>query len=175
MPFSRRGNSLRPINSQKHENTFSFLGQNASSSQTVNLIVGTERGGIGTATPEEVQIGAVIKWIYIEFNLNGVDNSGTAQIFHWLILKNPNSQISGVDPALYNKDFKSKILKRGMEMLPEIPLGSGGTVQTKRIFTVKIPKGLQRFGQNDKLQFVYKSTSASGINICGIHIFKEYT
>ncbi len=175
MPGSRRGNSLRPINSQKHENTFSFLGQNASSTQTVNLIVGTERGTIATATPEEVQIGAVIKWIYIEFNLNGVDNSTVAQIFHWMILKNPNSQISGADPALYNKDFKSKILKRGMEMLPQNPIGSGGVVQTKRIFIVKIPKGLQRFGQNDKLQFIYKSTSASAINICGIHIFKEYT
>lgn len=175
MPGFRRGNRLRPINQQKHENTFSFLGQNASAAQTVNLIIGTERGSIGTATPEEVQIGAVIKWIYIEFNLNGVDNSTVAQIFHWMILKNPNSQISGVDPALYNKDFKSKILKRGMEMLPQNPIGSGGVVQTKRIFTVRIPLGLQRFGQNDKLQFIYKSTSASAINICGIHIFKELT
>ena len=175
MPSFRRGNSLRPINSQKHENTWSFLIHNASASQTVNLIVGTERGSIGTSTPEEVQIGAKISSIYIEFNLNGVDNSGSAQVFHWLILKNPNSQISGVDPALYNKDFKSKILKRGMEMLPEIPIGSGGTVQTKRIFVVRIPRGLSRFGQNDKLQLVYKSTSASSINFCGISIFKEYT
>ncbi len=175
MPGYRKGNSLRPINSQKHESSFSFLLENASSTKNVDLIKGVERGSIGTATPEEVQIGAVIKWLYFEFNLNGVDNSGSAQIIHWLILKNPNSQISGADPALYNKDFKSKILKRGMEMLPEIPLGSGGTVQTKRIFIVKIPKGMQRFGQNDKLQFYYKSTSASSINICGIWIFKEYT
>ncbi len=175
MPGYRKGNSLRPINSQKHENTFSFLGQNASASQTVNLIVGTERGTIATATPEEVQIGAKVSSIYFEFNLNGVDNSTVAQIIHWMIIKNPNSQISGIDPALYNKDFKSKILKRGMEMLPQNPIGSGGVVQTKRIFVVRIPRGLSRFGQNDKLQFVYKSTSASAINICGIHIFKEYT
>jgi len=175
MPGYRRGNSLRPINSQKHENSWSFLIQNASSAQTINVIVGTERGTIATATPEEVQIGAKISSVYFEFNLNGVDNSGGAQVFHWLIIKNPNSQISGIDPALYNKDFKSKILKRGMEMLPEIPLGSGGTVQTKRIFVLRIPKGLQRFGQNDKLQLVYKNTSASSINFCGITIFKEYT
>ncbi len=175
MPGYRRGNSLRPINSQKHENTFSFLGQNASAVQTVTIISGVERGGIATATPEEVQIGAKISSVYIEFNLNGVDNSTTAQIFHWMILKNPNNQIGSPDPALYNKDFKSKILKRGMEMLPQNPIGSGGVVQTKRIFVVKIPRGLSRFGQNDRLEFIYKSTSASAINICGITIFKEYT
>ncbi len=175
MPFSRRANRLRPINSQKHENTWSFLIHNASGPQTIDLIDVTDQGTIDTANPEEVAIGSKINSVYIEFNLNGVDNSGSAQVFHWLIIKNPNSQISGIDPAQYNKDFKSKILKRGMEMLPEIPIGSGGTVQTKRIFVVKIPRGLSRFGQNDKLQLVYKSTSASSINFCGIWIFKEYT
>ncbi len=175
MPFSRRANRLRPINSQKHESTWSFLLHNASGPQTIDLIVGEDRGTIDTNNPPEVQIGSKVNSVYIEFNLNGVDNSGTAQIFHWMIIKNPNSQISGIDPSDYNKDFKSKILKRGMEMLPEIPLGSGGTVQTKRIFVVKIPRGLSRIGQNDKLQLVYKSTSASSINFCGIWIFKEYT
>ncbi len=175
MPGYRRLSALRPINSQKHENTWSFLIHNASTVQTIVMIKGVERGGIATATPEEVQIGAKVSSIYIEFNLNGVDNSGSAQIFHWQIMKNPNNQIASPDPSLYNTTFKSKIIKRGMEMLPEIPIGSGGTVQTKRIFVVKIPRGMQRFGDNDRLEFIYKSTSASSINFCGITIFKEYT
>ncbi len=175
MPGYRRGNSLRPINSQKHENTWSFLVQNASTVQTIVVVKGVQRSGITTNTPEEVQIGAKVTSVYFEFNLNGVDNSGSAQIFHWMIIKNPNNTISGEDPALYNQNIKSKILKRGMEMLPEIPLDSGGTVQTKRIFVLKIPRGLQRFGDNDRIELVYKSTSASSINFCGITIFKEYT
>ncbi len=175
MPGYRRGNSLRPINSQKHENTWSFLIQNASSVQTIVIIKGTERGTIDTSNAQEVQIGAKISSVYVEFNLNGVDNSGSAQVFHWQIMKNPNNQINSPDPAQYNTAFKSKILKRGMEMLPEIPIGSGGTVQTKRIFVVKIPKGMQRFGDDDRLELNYKSTSASSINFCGITIFKEYT
>ncbi len=175
MPLYRRGNSLRPINSQKHENSWSFLIQNASTIQTIVLIKGVERQSIGTATPEEVSIGAKISSIYLETNLNGVDNSGSAQIFHWAVFKNPNNQIATMDPSAYNQNIKSKILKRGMEMLPEIPIGSGGTVQTKRIFVVKIPKGMQRFGDNDRLQLNYKSSSASSINFCGISIFKEYT
>ncbi len=174
MPGYRRGNSLRPINSQKHENTWSFLIQNASSTQTIDVIKAVARGSIATTTPEEVSIGASISSVYFEFNLNGVDNSGTAQIFHWMILKNPANQFNP-DPAIYNTSVKRHILKRGMEMLPEIPLGSGGTVQTKRIFVIKIPKGLRRFGDDDRLQLKYKSTSASSINFCGITIFKEYT
>ncbi len=174
MPGYRRGNSLRPVNSQKHENTWSFLIQNASATQIIDVIKGTERGTIATATPEEVQIGASISSVYFEFNLNGVDNSGTAQVFHWLVMKNPANKFSA-NPLTYNSDAKRHILKRGMEMLPEIPLGSGGTVQTKRIFVIRIPRGLRRFGDNDRLQFIYRSTSASSINFCGITIFKEYT
>ncbi len=138
------------------------------------MVRAVERGTIATATAEEVAIGSKINSIYIEFNLNGVDNSGTAQVFHWMIFKNENNQ-ANPDPAFYNQSIKKRILKRGMEMLPEIPLGSGGTVQTKRIFVVKIPKGLSRFGDNDRLELRYKSTSASSVNFCGITIFKEYT
>ncbi len=167
---------MRPINSQKHEGTWSNLGQNASTSQSIVVIKAQERGTIGTATPEEVAIGSKVNSVYFEFNLNGVDNSGAAAVFHWIIFKNPNNTIGTTpDPLLYNQDIKSKILKRGMEMLPEIPLGSGGTVQIKRIFVVRIPRGLSRFAQNDRLQLVYRSTSASGVNFCGITIFKEYT
>ncbi len=122
---------------------------------------------------DEVDIASIIKWIYIETNLNGVDNSSTAQVFHWMIVKNPGSLLT-FDPKIYNADNKKFILKRGMEMLPEIPLGSGGTVQTKRQFTVKLPTRIRRFDDNDKLQLVYASTSASGINYCGITIFKEF-
>ncbi len=132
----------------------------------------------GADTPtlaNQVEVGAVIKWIYIEFNLNGVDNSGTVQVFHWMIFKNPSNIYSGafIDPATYNQTQRKFILKRGMEMLPEIPLGSGGTVQTKRIFVLKLPPRLRRFGENDRLQLHYKSTSASGVNFCGIFIYKE--
>ncbi len=61
-----------------------------------------------------------------------------------------------------------------MEMLPQIPIGSGGTVQTKRIFVVRIPPRMRRFAENDKLSLYYKSSSASNVNYCGIAIFKEY-
>ncbi len=161
--------SLRPVVSLKHEGTWSFLGQNASTIQTISLIVAQESPVIAV----DVDIGSIIKSVFVEFNLNGVDNSGTAQIFHWAIMKVP----AGLPiPAAntYQSDQKKFILKRGMEMLPEIPLGSGGTVQTKRVFVVKLPPRLRRFDDGDQLVLTYISTSASGINFCGINIFKEF-
>jgi len=172
MPYSRRAMSLRPVVSEKHENTWSFLGQNASTVQTVTLILGDETPAI--STPQEVGLGSIVKWIFVEFNLNGIDNSGSAQVFHWIIIKNPGNQFGSVDPSSYNQTWKKFVIKRGMEMLPQIPIGSGGTVQTKRVFSVKIPPRLRRFDNDDKLELYYKSTSASGINFCGITVFREF-
>ncbi len=171
MPYSRRAMSLRPVKTEKHETTWSNLGENASTVKSVTLI-DTSAGE--PSTGNQVETGSQIKSIYIEFNLNGVDNSGAVQVFHWQIYKNPALEFAIQDPTTYDGSRKRFILKRGMEMLPEIPLGSGGTVQTKRIFVVKIPRVYHRFGEADQLVLSYKSTSASGINFCGIAIFKEF-
>ncbi len=171
MPSFRRQMSLRPVKSEKHEITWSNLGENASTPKTVTLI---QASGAPT-TAIHVEVGSTIRSIFVEFNLNGVDNSGTVQVFHWAIMKAPSGDPTfDVDPTTYNGPRKRFTLKRGMEMLPEIPLGSGGTVQTKRVFVVKIPPRMRRFGDDDQLQLMYKSTSTSGINFCGIAIFKEF-
>ncbi len=163
--------SLRPVKTEKHEITWSNLAQNASTLQVINLITAVQT----PATATNVEIGSTVRSIYLETNLNGVDNSSAAQVFHWAVLKSPAGDPTfDTDPATYNTSRKRFILKRGMEMLPDIPLGSGGTVQTKRIFVVRIPPRMRRFGDGDQLQLVYKSTSASGINYCGIGIYKEY-
>ncbi len=168
MPTSR-ALSLRPVKTLKHELTWSNLGQDASTTKDITLIAGVE----SPIAPQDVDIGSIVKSIYIEFNLNGVDNSGSVQVFHWIVFKNPGNFISP-DPATYMQDYKKFILKRGMEMLPEIPLGSGGTVQTKRVFVVKIPPRYRRFDDGDTLRLYYKSTSASAVNFCGIAIAKEF-
>ncbi len=170
MRMSRRSLSLRPIQTEKHELTFSRLGENASTVKNVVLITAVA-GEPSLAT--DIETGSHVKFIYLETNLNGVDNSTVVQVFHWMVYKSPSGAFSIQDPATYDTKFKKFILKRGMEMLPEIPLSSGGTVQTKRIFVVRIPKHLQRFGEGDALILSYKSTSASAINFCGIGIFRE--
>ncbi len=164
-----RALALRPVVSLKHENTWTFLAQNASTLQTIVQIDAVESPAAAT----QVDIASIVKSIYFEFNLNGVDNSGASQVFHWAIMKVP-AGLAAPAPNVYNSDQKKFILKRGMEMLPEVPLGSGGTVQTKRVFVVKIPPRLRRFDDGDQLRFLYIASSASGINFCGISIFKEF-
>ncbi len=164
-----RALALRPVVTLKHEVTWSFLVHNASVKQTVDLVDGIE----APVSASGVQIGSIVKSVFFEFNLNGVDNSGSAQVFHWYVMKVPAS-LATPNPTSYNSDQKKFILHRGMEMLPAIIAGSGGTIQTKRVFVVKIPPRLRRFDDGDKLQFVYQSTSASNINFCGIAIYKEF-
>ncbi len=168
-----RGLGLRPVHSEKHEITWSFLGQNASAVQSI-VIAKAISGAPVLAT--DIKTGDTLGSIFIEFNLNGVDNSGTAQIIHWAIVKVPAGDGTfRIDPAIYNSNKKRFTFHRGMEMLPEVPLASGGTVQTKRVFTVKLPKRFQRMGEDDEVSLQYKSTSASGINFCGIAIWKNFT
>ncbi len=162
---------MRPVKSEKHETTWSNLGENASTVKNVKLIV-TAAGE--PTTGNQVETGSTVRSVYVEMNLNGVDNSGTVQVFHWMIYKSPSGVFAIQDPTTYDDKRKRHTLKRGMEMLPEIPIGSGGTVQTKRIFVVKIPKGYSRWGEGDELVLSYKSTSSSGVNFCGISIFKEF-
>ncbi len=169
MPSFRRALAIRPVTSLKHEVTVTNLSQNASSGITVTQIIATE----SPVTATDIDIGSIVKSIFIEFNVNGVDNSGVAQVIHWLVMKIP-AGLATASANTYQSDQKKFILKRGMEMLPEIPLGSGGTVQTKRIFVVKIPPRLRRFDDGDTLVLKYQSTSSSGINFCQIGIFKEF-
>jgi len=166
---SRRALSLRPVTTLKHEVTWSNLGQDASTTVQVDLIEGVEN----PISADEVDIGSIVKSIFLETNLNGVDNSGAVQVFHWYVMKIPAGLGASV-PSTYNTDTKKWILHRGMEMLPAIPLGSGGTVQTKRIFVVKLPPRIRRFDDGDKLVLRYVSTSASNLNYCGIGIYKEF-
>ncbi len=168
-----RGLANRPVMSEKHEITGTFLAQNASTNQLVTLVAGTRTV---TDTASTVPVGSTVKWIYFELNLNGVDNSGASQVVHWCIFKNPSGEFESgdLDPINYDQPTKRFILHRGMEMLPEIPLDSGGTVQVKRVFVVKIPPRMRRIGQDDKIVFAYHSTSTSGINLCFFAVFKHF-
>ncbi len=171
MPISRRSLSLRPVKTEKHEVTWSNLIQDASTVKEVILI---KAAAAEPTTGNQVETGSQVKAIFVETNLNGVDNSGATTVFHWMVYKNPGGSFASLSPASYDTNRKKFILKRGMEMLPAIPIGSGGTVQTKRIFVIKIPKVYHRFGEDDELVLSYINTSASAINYCGIAIFKEF-
>ncbi len=159
--------SIRPVNSEKKEITWSNLSQDASSTIEISLIKGVDPSAVNLAT--EVSAGSTVKWIYLEFNVSAETITNT-KIFHWMVVKKPFGAALGAAPNTYNNDFKRFILKRGMEMLPK----DVGTV-TKRIMVVKIPPRMRRFGQDDELFFSYIMSSSQTINCCGIGIFKRFS
>ncbi len=114
----------------------------------------------------EVQIGHMVKGVYIEFNVSA-DTVVNPKVVHWTVEVTSSGQTQGA-PNTYYQDNRSQILKRGMEMLPK----DMGTVY-KRIVFVKIPRAYQRVKANYFLAFRYIASSAEAINICGFMIYKD--
>ncbi len=165
MMVFRRRQSLRPIKTDKHEVVFTDLAKNASSVQSVNLAVGTPSADKDSAT--EVEIGSHVKSIYVELNI-AAETVTNPKVVHWAINLARTGETIAI-PSLYYQDSRSRMLKRGMEMLPK----DVATVY-KRIFVVRIPRSYQRMAANTFIQFRYIATSTETINICGFFIYKEF-
>ncbi len=163
MPFRSRRNLGGP--SRKHENTWSFLAQDASTTQTVILAKGTQAADITDATATEVKSGARITSIYFEFHFSPEVITNT-KVIHWHVGILPFGTSTGV-ASLYQLVQRRFIIKRGMEMLVK----DVGTV-FKRVFVVKIPYKYQRLGIADQIVFKYICTSSETINACGIAIYR---
>ncbi len=164
MPYGRRRNNLRPINSIKHEVTWSDLAIDASSAVVKDIAVGVEPPDKNAAT--EVEIGATVNSIYFEFHFSAQVITNP-KVIHWTIGKEPfGTNLSG--PSTYEAIDRRFIFKRGMEMLPK----DVGTV-FKRIFVVRIPPKFRRIGDQDKLFFKYIASSTETVNACGFAIYKE--
>ncbi len=154
-----------PLQSDKHEITWSNLSQDAGTSKVnINLITPVQPASKNVST--EVGIGSKVGYLYFEFNLSA-QTTGVVKVVHWTVSVTRTGQTQG-EPNTYYQPDRSQILKRGMEMLPN----SVGTV-FKRIFVVKIPKTYQRMRENQTFQLQYKTNTTESLNMCGIVIYKE--
>ncbi len=163
MPFRR---DLRPIQSEKHEVVWSNLVEDAGTTVIVNLATGVQSGAVDLAT--EIKQGDHIKSIFIEFNVSPEVITST-RVLHWAVIKNPHGDTTHTGNS-YNAEAKNQILHRGMEMLVK----DVGTVY-KRIFVVKVPRGLSRIADGDRIDFLYQSTSTATQNLCGFAIYRSYS
>ncbi len=157
--------ALRPIISEKKEITWSLLAQNFSTAPAdITIASGVEPASANL--PEEVTIGTVIKWLFVEFNVSAEAVTNT-NVVHWKIIKTP-SGFSGVSAAnTYQQDDRKWIFKRGMEMLPK-------DVNTiiKRVFVIPVPRKMQRIGEGDTLRLLLETSANQTANFCGIIIYK---
>ncbi len=160
----RRG--MRPvIKSDKHEITWSSLGQNASTTQNIVLLVGTPSADKDAST--EVEVGSRVNYVYFEFHFSAAQTSN-ANVIHWQVSVDYTGQTDPIANLYYGAQ-RSQIMKRGMEMLPV----NVATV-FKRIFVVKIPPRFRRIPESTSIKFRYQASSTQTINACGIAIYKEF-
>ncbi len=157
---------MRPINSDKHEITWSLLGLNPTVNTQIVLAIGQQPSA--TNTSSEVTIGAKITSVYLEFHFSAAQ-TGAVNIIHWQVRKEPFST-TPTAPNTYQQEDRRFIFKRGMEMLP-----TNVATVFKRIIVVRIPPRFSRMGENDRLIFQFEGSSSQTINACGFAIYKRYT
>ncbi len=164
MPYNRFRRNQAVLVTDKHEVTWSNLVQNASTTQVINLVIGTAAADKNAAT--EVGIGAKVTSIYFEFHFAS-EGGAAPRVIHWQIYRQKAGETIPA-PNTYYQDNRSSIFKRGMEMLPD----ADGTV-FKRIFVVKVPRIYQRQVDTGALRLSYICSSTETINACGFAIYKE--
>ncbi len=169
MVFRRR--MLPPISSMKHyvQATNALLASGAVS--VTSLVDGVVRGFDRTAT-NQVDEGAVVKAIFIEWWLNGQGASDVTTQFNLIVIKTEGQGTNPTAAELLNMqsfDNKKNILFASQGVLAGI--GSQSIPVLRQWF--KIPKGKQRFGLNDRIQVAITTTGA-GLQHCGFATYKEY-
>ncbi len=125
--------------------------------------------GAARANAFDVFEGSNIKAVYCEYWISGVTLDKTAT---WCILKRPANVAQPTFAEMSNLGAyanKKNILNAGQGIAP-----TNGNVMNIYKGWLKIPKGKQRFGLDDKLQLVVAATGTN-VNFCGLSTFKEYS
>ncbi len=156
-----------PIHSIKHYTQTPATGVASAAILAITLVSAIAKGA-ARASPFEIEEGAIIKAVWVEY---------------WVKADNPNFTVSGCvlkTPANVAKPTavdmanigsyanKKNILEFHQGLAP-----SGD--QTLALFRqwFKIPKGKQRFGLLDKLSLIVHFAGSAG-DICGFATYKEY-
>ncbi len=160
----KRALGLRPVHSDKKENTWSNLAQNASTVQNIQLVNGVTPSSANTSV--EVIEGSTVNTLYFEFHFSAQVTTNP-KVIHWKIEKTFSGTIPASVPSTYYQIDRSKIFKRGMEMLP-----ADQSTVFKRIFVVRLPRAYRRIGFGERIYFSYICSSTETINACGIEIHK---
>ncbi len=164
---------MRPIiKSKKH---ISQISQSTVAQAAVgNAILVTAIEGT-SATPTDVEEGAIVKACYVEFWVSQ-DSASVVGSYTVALYKDPggtNPALTGNMAALHDYSNKKNLFFCAQGLLTP---NDGGQVPVLRGW-YKIPKGKQRFGLGDRLIVTIRNNNATAIdiNFCGLAIYKEYT
>ncbi len=161
---------MRPVITSKKHYIQQSLFAIASGARTATVVVTAVKVADVTAA-NEVEDGSLVKAVYIEMWGTSDDTAAGSSV--WCLYKIPSggASITAAEMAsLDSYDNKKNILHTGMGLL-------GPNVQVPMNLVkgwFKIPKGKQRFGLGDRLEFAILAQS-NGMAACGFELYKEYT
>ncbi len=156
-----------PIHTIKHYSHTPATGVASGALLSVTLISAIAKGA-ARANAFEVEEGAVVKAVYVEF---------------WVKSDNPNFTVNGCllkrpanadNPTFTEMNGLGSYINKKNILEFHQGLSPAGD-QTLALFRgwYKIPKGKQRFGLGDKLGIVFSFTGSAG-DVCGFTTYKEY-
>ncbi len=174
MPRFRSALALRPIQRIKHvidaEGTV-----DDTPNVVVDLVVAKDSPVLASVT--QVETGSKVHGFYLK--LEALHASGTGRPnMYMLIFKNPGNNLSATISDLNPKAIGANDNKRFV-IHQEMIMGSGdaGNGLPRVVFNgvIKIPRGYQRFGPNDKLQLVMITGNAGVVfDWCMQAHYKEF-
>ncbi len=161
---------MRPIiTSSKHLVQTSLAAIAAGAVTSITIAAGVSVNAVNLAT--EVRDGASLKAVYLELWLRGSDDAaGSTFVYIFEKVSGDTTPPSTTDMGnLHAYHNKKNILFTSMGLSND-----DSSVATPIVRNwIKIPKGKQRFGLDDRLKFhIFSQTGTT--DICGISIYKEY-
>ncbi len=170
MPRYNRGNRLRPVNRIKH--VVDFQGGVVLGATSIrNVILAVDAPTIGSTA--EVITGSTVSSIYAKIEVT--TTSGTALANAYLAcFKNPGGNLTPPSPnAVGGSDNKKYVIHQEMVMLQKFDADIAANPRVLFNGVIRIPKLYQRFGPNDKLDFLILSPGAN-VDLCMQTHYKEF-
>ncbi len=148
--------SLRPVHRIKHvvDNQSGII---AATSTGINLITAVDAPVLANVT--EVETGAKVNGIYLRVECYATTAGALANVY-LIVYKNPGNNIGAPAPnTVGTSDDKRYVIHQEMVMLEQSVNGNPRTLFNG---VIVIPRGLRRFGPNDRLNV---QILAPGVNI----------
>ncbi len=147
---------------------------------TTDVIQAVDNPALGS--PQQVATGSTVSSIFLRVEAVGVEPAGGVDNIYMLVYKNPGANVAGPRPdASGTSDNKKRVIHQEMLMLsPRSTAGAGGDFRFPRTLfkgVVRIPRGLKRFGYEDKLQVLISHRVGEATQLsefCLQCIYKEF-
>ncbi len=175
----RRGMGLRPIQSTKHIVEISGISAAVSDAVALTIVKGVDNPVL--ANTSEVQPGHKVSSIFISafYLAEGGEIANEVPLVDWYVINNPGNTFAATFTATTNPTpgaTGSHINKRFI-FHTEKGLAGGGDVSLAglpMIFkgVLKIPRGRQRVGQNDRITINHRTNFAT--KFCIQAIYKDF-